>query len=127
HGILPKTIKSYISSVCSMHVDAGIPFEACESPTIQRVIRGIKHFYGERQRNPKMPITITILQKLAAIPGDLATLGDANFDAVIKLAWAGFLRCGEFRVSGKDTFDPTVHLTRSAIEFIPGIEAPTHI
>ncbi|KAF8801006.1 hypothetical protein BYT27DRAFT_7046624, partial [Phlegmacium glaucopus] len=125
--IMPKTIKSYLSSVRSLHVDAGLPFEPCESPTIQRVIRGIRRYYGEQQRKPKMPITISILQMLAAIPGDLNTLGNANFDAVIKLAWVGFLRCGEFTLSGKERFDPTVHLTRSAIEFLPGIIAPTHI
>lgn len=124
---MPKTIKSYLSSVCSLHVDACLPFDSCESPTIQRVIRGIKHYYGERQRNPKMPITLSILQQLASIPGDLSLAGGADFDAVIGLAWAGFLRCGEFTLSKGEKFDPSIHLTRSSIEFIPNIFYPTHI
>jgi hypothetical protein len=124
---MPKTIKSYLSSVRSMHVDAGFPFECCESPTVQRLIRGIKRFYGEKTRTPKLPITLAILQKLTSIPGDLGLRNNLNFDAAIKLAWAGFSRCGEFTVPDGQAFDPTVYLTRNSIEFIPSIEEPTHI
>ncbi|KAF8803586.1 hypothetical protein BYT27DRAFT_7109636, partial [Phlegmacium glaucopus] len=125
--LMPKTIKSYLSSVCSLHVDAGLPFEACESPTVQRLIRGIKHFYGEKVRTPKLPITIIVLQKLASRSGDLSLKDNLNFNAAIKLAWAGFLHCGEFTVANGQRFDPTIHLTRSSVEFSPSIEEPTHI
>jgi hypothetical protein len=123
-GITPKTIKSYLSSVRSLHVDACLPFDSCESPTIQRVILGIKRYYGERQRIPKMPITLHILQQLH---GDPSLLGEANFDTVIKLAWAGFLRSsGEFTLSNGEKLDSSIHLTRSAVEFIPNISQPNH-
>lgn len=123
----PKTIKGYLSSVRSLHVDAGIPFEACESATVQRLIRGIKRYYGERERNPKLPILLPILQKLAAVCGDLNLIENLNFDAAIKLAWAGFLRTGEFTVNSGKNFDPTENLCRSAVEFIPNITDPSHI
>ena len=110
-----------------MHIDAGLPFELCESPIIQWVIRGIKCYYGEQKCNPKIPITIDILQRLVAIPGDLTTLSDATFDAVVKLAWAGFLHCEEFMLANKEKFDPALHLTCSTVEFIPDVNAPTHI
>jgi len=34
----PKTIKSYIMHLHSAHVDANLPFSACESPMLQRII-----------------------------------------------------------------------------------------
>jgi len=34
----PKTIKSYIMHLHSAHVDADLPFSACESPMLQRII-----------------------------------------------------------------------------------------
>ena len=40
--IQPKTIKSYITHLRSVHVDADLHFSACESPLLQCVIRGIK-------------------------------------------------------------------------------------
>ncbi|KAF9440159.1 hypothetical protein P691DRAFT_768191 [Macrolepiota fuliginosa MF-IS2] len=58
----PKTIKAYLSVVWSLHVNKGLSFTATESPTVQWVIREIKHFFGEKQRNPKAPIMLALLQ-----------------------------------------------------------------
>ena len=124
---MPKTIKSYLSSVCSLHVDAGLPFECCESPTVQCLIRGIKCFYGEKAHTPKLPITLAIIQRLSAVSGDLGLRDNANFDVAVKLAWARFLRCGEYTVANGQSFNPAIHLTRSSVKFIPNIEEPTHI
>ncbi|KAF5355210.1 hypothetical protein D9757_014770 [Collybiopsis confluens] len=123
----PKTIKSYLSSVCSLHVDAGLPFDVCESPTVQRLICGIKQYYGEKARNPKLPVTAALMDKLASFRYVSFGRDEANFDAAYKLAWSGFLRCGEFTVGDKEIFNPAVHLTRACIQFLPSIEAPTHI
>ncbi|KAF5393592.1 hypothetical protein D9757_000002 [Collybiopsis confluens] len=126
-ALQPKTIKSYLSSVRSLHVDAGLPFDACESPTVQRLIRGIKRYYGEKARNPKLPVTAALMDKLASFRYVSFGRDEANFDAAYKLAWSGFLRCGEFTVGDKEIFNPAVHLTRACIQFLPSIEAPTHI
>ncbi|KIJ41762.1 hypothetical protein M422DRAFT_255072 [Sphaerobolus stellatus SS14] len=60
-GKAPKTVKQYISHVKSLHVDSDLPFDACESVILQRLIRGIKRYHGEKDRNAKLPITINIL------------------------------------------------------------------
>ena len=120
-ALMPKTIKSYISSVCSLHVNAGLPFECCKSPTVQCLVRGIKFFYRERVHTLKLPIMLAILRKLTSVSGNL------SFDAAIKLAWAGFLRCGEFTVANRQSFDPTIHLTCFSVKFAPSIVDPTHI
>ncbi|PPR00185.1 hypothetical protein CVT26_009053 [Gymnopilus dilepis] len=94
---------------------------------LERVIRGIKRFHGEKDRKPKLPITLDILQKLAGVPGDLTIAGNASFDAAIKLAWAGFLRCGEFTLNSGEKFNSAVHLTRGSVTFLPSFEQPDYI
>src|SRR5467141_2307132 len=90
----PKTIKSYITHLRSAHVDADLPFSACESPLLQRVIRGIKRYMGEHDRNPKMPITCTILKQVLDASTHTSLLERLNLEASVTSAFSGFLRCG---------------------------------
>src|SRR5882724_7072286 len=62
----PKTIKSYITHLQSTHIDAGLPFSACETPMLQCLIRGIKRYMGERERSPKLLITCNVLTCILA-------------------------------------------------------------
>ncbi|KAF9443149.1 hypothetical protein P691DRAFT_650551, partial [Macrolepiota fuliginosa MF-IS2] len=99
-----------------------------ESPTVQHTIQGIKRFFGEQQRNPKAPITLALLQKICHPPSpnpptDIQLL----FQAAATIAWAGFLRCGEFTTSINERFDPTIHLSRACLSFHPSISDPNHI
>ncbi|KAK0471864.1 hypothetical protein IW261DRAFT_1344115, partial [Armillaria novae-zelandiae] len=64
--VQPKTIKKYLTHVKSMHTDLNLSFTATDSPIIQRVIRGIKRFHGEKDRKPKQPITLPVLQDILA-------------------------------------------------------------
>ncbi|KAF5379032.1 hypothetical protein D9615_006011 [Tricholomella constricta] len=126
-GLQPKTIKSYLSAVRSLHVNEGLPFAACESETVRRVIRGIKRFCGERERCPKLPITLSLLQKLASIPGDLSESFNVSFDAAIKTAWSGFLRCGELTLDHGEKFSTSNHLSWGCVSFLPSFADPTHV
>lgn len=126
-GLQPKTIKGYLSAVRSLHVDEGLPFDACESETVRRVIRGIKRYHGERDRSPKQPITIEILQQLSSLAGDRSIISNASFDAAIKVAWSGFLRCGEFTLDKGEKFSAASNLTRGCVSFVPSFADPTHV
>lgn len=64
---------------------------------------------------------------MAAVDRDLSLIENATFDAAMKLAWAGFLRCGEFTVPNGGKFNPLIHLSRSSVQFLPSIDNPTHI
>ncbi|KAG6872289.1 hypothetical protein C0995_011232, partial [Termitomyces sp. Mi166 len=77
-ALQPKTVKGYLSAVRSLHVDEMFPFDACKSKTVRRVIHDIKRFHGERDRSPKQPITLDILQKLASVAGDLSDTFNAS-------------------------------------------------
>lgn len=125
-SLQPKTIKSYLSAVRSLHVDADLPFEVCESPVVQRLIRGIKRYHGERARNPKLPITIELLRRLCGRLASSSSLSDVLFMAAATLAFAGFLRCGEFTLE-REKFNPAAHLSRSSVQFLPSGDSPTHL
>ena len=87
----PKTIKSYITHLQSAHVDANLPFSACKSPLLQRVICGIKRFMGKRECNPKLPITCDTLKKLLKATTHASMFGQLNFEAPTTSAFSGFL------------------------------------
>ncbi|KZP17753.1 hypothetical protein FIBSPDRAFT_972611 [Athelia psychrophila] len=121
--VQPKTIKQYITHVRSMHTDMDLPFTACESPLVQRLIRGIKRYHGEKNRKPKQPITLPVLHDIL----QRLTAGTTEYAACC-LAYAGLLRCGEFTAQKTSTaFDPAVHLSRNSIQFRPSLENATHI
>src|SRR5882724_10016933 len=71
----PKTIKSYIAHLWSAHMDTNIPFSVCESPLLKQVICGIKRYMGQREHNPKLPITCGMLKKLLEAATHLSILG----------------------------------------------------
>jgi hypothetical protein len=127
--ILASTIKSYLGHVKSLHVDSDFPFDAVDSPVVQRVIRGIKRYFGDRDRRPTTPITLSILQRLVTVSTPRASIQHANLDAAIKLAFAAFLRSGEFTVKGDKhkAFDPSAHLTRGSISFYPSLDNPSSL
>ena len=42
-------------------------------------------------------------------------------------AFSGFLRCREFTIQAGKAFDPSIHITRSSMQFMLSIAAPSHI
>ncbi|KAG6867171.1 hypothetical protein C0993_006046, partial [Termitomyces sp. T159_Od127] len=85
-ALQPKTIKGYLSTVCSLHIDEGLSFDACKSRTVCRVICSIKHYHGKHKHNPKQPIMLNILQKLTSVAGNLSNPSEAFLDVAFKTA-----------------------------------------
>src|SRR5882672_5420381 len=123
----PKMIKSYITHLQSAHIDADLPFSACESLLLQRVICGIKRYMGKHERNPKLPITCNVLGCMLEATSHSSMSDKLNFEASTMTAFVGFLRCGEFTVLTGLSLDPSINLTRSCVEFMPSILSPSHI
>lgn len=93
-----KSIKSYITGVRSAQLDIGATraeLEVFHHPSLERLVNGIKRLQGEAGRRERRPITRPILlQMLALLNQD--TLHGATFHAAFSLAFAAFLRIGEF-------------------------------
>jgi len=65
---------------------------------------GIKRYICECARHVVARITLAILQRLILFSFTQSSIHTATIDAAIKLAFAGFLRCGEFTVYCERTY-----------------------
>ena len=75
----------------------------------------------------KMPITLDILRKLCSALSKSPSAIDHTMKAAMALAFAGFLRCGEFTLAANTRFNPAVNLTRSSVRFIPDMDSADHL
>src|SRR5882672_6739812 len=82
---------------------------------------------GEREHQPKLPITSVVLKRILEHAYHSFWLSQLNFEAAITTAFSGFLRCGEFTIQSGKPFDPSIHLMRSCINFVPSISAPLYV
>lgn len=117
--ILPKSIKLYLSGVRSFQVDMGTTrkeLEIFHHPTLERVIQGIRRLRGEPDVKERLPITRSILLDILAT-FNVQTQTGATFHAAFCLAFAGFLRMGEFTWSLADQQAEfgQWHMTRASI------------
>jgi len=124
--VQPKTVKAYLTAVRSLHTDCDIPFTACDSPIVNRLIRGIKAYHGEHDRQPVQPIILPILVSLLAQLKPGVSPGHTVIYAACCLAYSGLLRCGEF-TTGKGSHNPSLKLSRQHVQFLPSFKNPTHI
>ncbi len=116
-----KTIKAYLTSLRSHHIDigySGTEIEAFHHSTLQRIIAGIRKLQGDDQTRERRPITRDLLLLLLR-QFDQSTIEGATWHASFCLAFAGFLRMGDFTWSQSDrTSDfKQWHLTRSSVIF----------
>lgn len=112
------TLNKKLSALASWHADLGYD-AAVFSKRADRVIRGAHAKWGTATKQRPMPLTLPILKKV------LATMGrnPDNYGGptpclalrtAFALGFACFFRMGEFTY---DTFDESVHFTRSDVRF----------
>ena len=87
-------------------------------PTLERIIQGICRLRREPKVKERLPITRFILLEVLAL-FDTTTHTETTFHAAFCLAFAGFLRIGEFTWSKADQQGEFQqwHMTRASISF----------
>ena len=120
--VLYKTIKTYLTGVRSAHIDAGFTdVDSFSNDLLQRVVQGIRRQQGDPNRKERLPITRDLL--LQIVHGfDSTTRFGATMHAAFCLAFAAFLRVGEFTYD-QDDLSPDFskyYLTRSSVTFHHG-------
>ena len=97
--ITPTSIKTYLSTVRSLHIDRGWPDPLQAAPLKQRVLSGVKRIHGMHSRLNRLPITGTVLDCLVLslqAASWLPIIDRHMLTAACTLASHGFLRCSEF-------------------------------
>ena len=97
--IQARTVKKYLTALRSAHVDMGYDGLAVfHHPQLQRMIAGIRRLRGEPNTKERCPITKDVLLRLLPLLNK-ASRGGIIIYATLCLAFAGFLRVGEFTYS----------------------------
>lgn len=116
--IQADTIAGYLSGLRSYHVDRNFSTTVFESFQLDRVPRGVRRMFPQTKKTP-LPITKDILLNITRIKP--TSLQGLIIYAAFKVAWAGFLRMGEFTYTKADLENRKVfsatNLTRSGITF----------
>lgn len=90
-----KTMKLYLCAIKSYQLDLGIECTALADPGLERTLQGIKRDHQEPQlREPTRlprPVLLVMLNRL-----EQSEYNDMVLQATFSLAFAGFLRVGEF-------------------------------
>ena len=91
--------------------------EIFHHPALERIVMGMKRLHGEAGRKERCPITRPILLRLLA-RSDKTSLEGATLHAAYSLAFAAFLRIGEFTWSRSERDNGDFqqwHVTRGSI------------
>lgn len=92
--VKPATAKAYISALRSLHLQHNYNTSAFDDPRIELILKRGKRIHDEGARRIRLPLTSEILSRLIQyIPNDEDGL---NLKAAFCMAYAGFLRSGEF-------------------------------
>jgi len=94
-------MKLYLTGIKSYQLDLGIECTAFADPRLERTIQGIKRDHTEPETRTRTPLTCPcLLQILRYLPG--FNYDDLVTRAAFTLAFAGFLRVGEFTYKATD-------------------------
>lgn len=107
------TLDTYIAGIRLAHIDRRLPTEVFNSPYLRSILKGAKR--GDSWLPPKraIPITLDILGQVAS---NISTsFSELHFNTACKVAFAGFLRLGEF--TSKPGEEDKVKIRRSDVFF----------
>ena len=94
-------MKIHLSGIKSYQLDLGIECKAFSDPRLEQTIQGIKRDHNEPRSRPRTPLTRPHLLRI------LTSIGHNNYESTViraafTLAFAAFLRVGEFTYKEAD-------------------------
>jgi hypothetical protein len=124
--VRPDTIQVYLAALRSYHTDKALNSDVFDSVHIKRLIKGARNVFPPTPKRIRHPITMAILKGI--LPPLSDNKDEANIHAAFCLAFAGFLRMGEFTNSATDratlAANPKI-LRRSDISFSENYDTVT--
>jgi hypothetical protein len=115
--VKPATAKSYIGALRSIQQEQGYDITVFSDSRLDLLIRGGKRCFGEGEKRLRLPLTDDILMRVIHQAKD--DFNDVNIKAAICVAFAAFLRSGEFTWDAWDNSSSSFALARRHIQFTP--------
>ena len=111
----PATASSYLNALRSFHLESGFPTSVFEDPRIDLVIRGGKRVFGEGLKRLRFLLTSSILLRVINEIGNDEE--GINVKSALCVAFAAFLRSGEFTWDTWSSQHHQSHLARKHVIF----------
>lgn len=118
-----KQLKAKVSGLRSWHVDLGLDCEKINNDSVQRLIRGIQRYHGEKGTKQAVPITLAYPSSSHGLHRRHPSLFGGTrcaltLIAAFTVAFACFLRGGNFTYE-TNKFDPGFDLCRHHVHLDP--------
>src|SRR5579871_653565 len=112
----PETVSLYITAIKSRHIDFGYDTKVFDDPRIKRMLQGALCLFETTPIRDRGEITGPLLLKMVkALNPNLHD--DANLIAAFTVAFAAFLRPGDFTWSSWDSSSHKIRLSRGSVSF----------
>jgi len=113
------TAQAYLTGVRNYHIDRGLDISIFNDERLKRILKGAKRVLGVPPPRPRKEITKDIL--LSILPHfNKEIYDDLNVYAAFCIAFAAFLRCGEFTWDTWNTDSHLFYLSRGSVQFQQG-------
>jgi hypothetical protein len=89
-----KSVKGALAAIRSFHTDNGFLLQTSSMMRLMRICDGIRRSKGEVSERPRLPITVDILNRMAAVL-DWSIAEDVLLYAISSVATHGLFRLGE--------------------------------
>lgn len=121
-----KTIENYLIGIKNRHIEDGLPTDVFADPRIKRLLLGALRLFGTTPIRPRgeieRPLLLAMVKSL-----DTNNHDDVNLKAAFTVAFAAFLRPGEFTWDAWDEFSPQQCLSRQSVSFLPDGSVILHL
>jgi hypothetical protein len=116
--VTQSTIRNYVKGLRHYHIEHNFDLQVFDHPFVDLTIRGGRRIYGDKPSRERLPLTSNLLIPIVNLLSGDKGLDATNLRAAFCVAFAAFLRSGEFTwEKWNPKVSPRIHLSRRHVTF----------